>query len=110
MAPGDTSTICVASFPGSPHTQILFRTASDGKLGRAWERGYYICIYFHTLLQAQFHSHTDFNFTEVLWSSFDDGVHTVPYREGMVPVVIGLRAVVSAHSEGEPEETVKVKL
>ena len=33
---------CVASFPGSPCTQImgLFRTASDRKLGRAWERGY----------------------------------------------------------------------
>lgn len=57
-----------------------------------------------------FHSDTDLNFSEVLWSSFDDGVHAVAHREGMVPVVKGHRAVVSAHSEGEPEETVKVKL
>lgn len=57
-----------------------------------------------------FHSDTDLNFSKVLWSSFDDGVHAVAHREGMVPVVKGHRAVVSAHSEGEPEETVKVKL
>ena len=100
----------LASFPDSPCAQTLFCTASNGKLGGAWVWGYYLRIYFHTLLQAQFHSCTDLHFTEVLWSSSDDGVHTVAHREGMVPVVIGLRAVVSAHSEGEPEETVKVKL
>ena len=31
----------LASFPGSPHMQTKFCTASDGKLGGAWERGYY---------------------------------------------------------------------
>ena len=32
----------LASFPGSFHAQAKnFRTASDGKLGGAWEQGYY---------------------------------------------------------------------
>lgn len=65
----------------------------------------------HAIIYSRiFHCDTDLNFSEVLWSFFDDGVHTVAHREGMVPVVIGHRAVVSAHSEGESEETVKVKL
>ena len=39
-------TSCVASFPGPTQLSVacstdkLYRTASDGKLGGAWERGY----------------------------------------------------------------------
>ena len=34
------NTLSLASFPGSPHAQTKICTASDGKLGRAWKRGY----------------------------------------------------------------------
>ena len=41
---GQMNIMYVASFPGPAQLSVACSTTSDGKLGGAWERGYYVCV------------------------------------------------------------------
>ena len=51
----------------------------------------------------------DLNFWKVLRGSSQNGMPELSHMEGMLPVVVGQRAVVLSHCQCEPQELGRVK-
>ena len=63
-------TKALASFPGPAQLSVAFSTASDGKLGGAWERGYK-----GTLDAQSEHISANTRPHQLRWSEWERGTH-----------------------------------